>query len=171
MEQGGKLQCHEDVPNHIREQLDAEDQKRLQRRQKGSALLSASCPPISITNVLSGQSPQSFHQATSDETSGSTILTRASSLDRLNIPGLRDVAVTEYTDWQQSKVRDLTLGSEFQKAGDIALADGLDLEQVYEDQNPDFFVRRGVKIGIARRFVGDIRDWVKHECEGGAEDL
>jgi hypothetical protein len=169
VEQGGKLLCHEDVPNHIREQLYAEDQQRLQRRQKESAPLGASCPPINITNILPGQSPQSFHQATSDEISMSAI-PRTSSVDRLNIPGLRDVAMTEYTNWQQSQVRDLTLKSEFQKACDIALADGLDLEQVYEDQDPSFFLRHGVKRGIARRFVSDIRGWVEHECEGQMGD-
>ena len=41
----------------------------------------------------------------------------------------------------------------FQKACDVALDDELDLEQVYEDQDPDFFIRSGVKRGVARRFV------------------
>ena len=36
---------------------------------------------------------------------------------------------------------------------------GLDLEQVHEDQNPDFFTQNGVRLGISRRFVGDIIDW------------
>lgn len=100
------------------------------------------------------------------------MLTRASSIDRFNFPGLWDVAVTEYTEWQESNLRDQTLKTEFRKACEIALADGLDLEQVYEDQDPDFFVRRGVKRGIARRFAGDIRDWVKR-CKhaGGMDDL
>jgi hypothetical protein len=45
----------------------------------------------------------------------------------------RDVAVRLYSEWQQSKVVNETLKTEFQKACDIALNDGLDLEQVYED--------------------------------------
>jgi hypothetical protein len=92
-------------------------------------------------------------------------------VDRLNISGLRDVAVAEYTNWQQSQVRDPKLKNEFQKACDVALAYGLDLEQVNGDQDPDFFIRHGVIIGTARRFVSDIRDWVKYEYEGGVEDL
>jgi hypothetical protein len=39
------------------------------------------------------------------------------------------------------------LKTEFQNAGDGARDDGLDLEQVYEDQDPGFFIPRGVKEG------------------------
>jgi hypothetical protein len=41
----------------------------------------------------------------------------------------------------------------FQKACDVALDDELDLEQAYKDQDPDFFIRSGVKRGVTRRFV------------------
>ena len=37
----------------------------------------------------------------------------------------------------------------FQKACDVALDDELDLEQVYEDQDPDVFIRSGVKRGAS----------------------
>ena len=97
--------------------------------------------------------------------------TRASSTDRLNISVFLDVAVTEYTEWQQSRMKDNSLKSEFRKACTIALADGLDLEQVYEETDPDFFVRHGVKRGIVRRFVCDIKVWVEqYRCEGGVEE-
>lgn len=66
-----------------------------------------------------------------------------------------------YSEWQQSNVVDEALKTEFQKACDVALDDGLDLEQVYEDQDPGFFIPSGVKKGVARRFVGDIEGWVK----------
>lgn len=32
--------------------------------------------------------------------------------------------------------------------------------QVYRDQDPHFFIGKGIKIGIARRFVEDIGKWV-----------
>jgi hypothetical protein len=79
----------------------------------------------------------------------------------LNIPGPRDDAVKEYTEWQQSNVTDEKLKADFQKACEVALENGLDLEQVYKDQDPDFFIKRGVKIGIARHFVDDISIWAK----------
>lgn len=42
------------------------------------------------------------------------------------------------------------------------IENGLDLEQVYKDQNPNFFIEKGIKIGVARRFVEDIGIWVKN---------
>lgn len=35
------------------------------------------------------------------------------------------------------------LKADFRKACEVAIAHGLDLEQVYEDQNPDFFTQNG----------------------------
>ncbi|KAF7588282.1 hypothetical protein BBP40_005936 [Aspergillus hancockii] len=81
------------------------------------------------------------------------------------IPGPRDEAVKAYSKWQQSNVADGVLKESFQKACDVALENGLDLEQVYNDQDPDFFIKNGIKIGIARRFVSDITDWLKQRVE------
>jgi hypothetical protein len=47
-------------------------------------------------------------------------------------------------------------GPHYQKACDATLLEMLDLEQVYEDQDPDFFIQSGVKRGMARRIVSDI---------------
>jgi hypothetical protein len=67
-----------------------------------------------------------------------------------------------YSDWQQSNVVDEAQKNEYQKACDLVLGEMLDLEQVYADQNPDFFTRGKVKSGVARRFVSDIPKWAKH---------
>jgi hypothetical protein len=79
----------------------------------------------------------------------------------LDIPGPRDIAVRKYSDWQQSKVHDETMKAEFRKACDVTLEEGLDLEQVYDDHDPGFFVENGVKRGTARRFVTNIAYWAK----------
>ncbi|KJF60892.1 uncharacterized protein CIMG_13306 [Coccidioides immitis RS] len=71
--------------------------------------------------------------------------------------------------WQESNVVDEILEADFQKACDVALANGLDLEQVYKYQDPEFFIEHGVKIGISRRFVNDISTWAK-EYELSDED-
>jgi hypothetical protein len=39
----------------------------------------------------------------------------------------------------------------------MMIDNSLDLEQVYKDQDPEFFIEKGIKIGITRRFVEDIR--------------
>lgn len=79
----------------------------------------------------------------------------------LDLPGPRDKAVEAYSNWQQSKVVDQTLKLEYQKACTATLQDGLDLEQVFEDQAVDFYIQSGVKQGVARRFVKDIELWAE----------
>ncbi|KAI2737610.1 hypothetical protein DTO013F2_9754 [Penicillium roqueforti] len=159
VDQGGVLTSHDDVPETIREQLYIQEQQRLER-QKGGLQSSPGYPPINITNVLPAQS--SNLSALSTPTPMVAMCPGKTAPDFLEIPGLRDLAVTEYSDWQQSQVSDEKLKAEFRKARDTALEDGLDLMQVHEDQDPEFFIKNGVKRGIARRFVGDISYWVKN---------
>jgi hypothetical protein len=83
-------------------------------------------------------------------------------LPALHISGLLDVAVREYSSWQQSRLSDEVLKAEVRKACDVALDDGLDLAQIYEDKDPNYFKTHGIKWGIARRFVKDIRYWVEN---------
>ena len=62
---------------------------------------------------------------------------------------------------------DQTLKVKFRKTRDVALPDGLDLEQIHENQDSSFFIDKGVMKGIARRFVSDIEHWVKqYKCVG-----
>jgi hypothetical protein len=79
----------------------------------------------------------------------------------LDIPGPRDLAVVAYSQWQQSNVIDGAQKIEYQKACEAALLEMLDLEQLYEDQDPDFFIQSGVKRGVARWFVIDIGRWAE----------
>jgi hypothetical protein len=84
-----------------------------------------------------------------------------SNITSLDIPGSRDAAVRRYSVWQQSNVDDQGLKEEYQKACNIILGDGLDLEQVSEAREADLLIRNGVKRGIAWRFVHDIPVWAK----------
>ena len=59
-----------------------------------------------------------------------------------------------------SNVTDDTLKAAFRQVCNM-IENGLDLEQVYKDQDPEFFIGKGIKMGIARRFVEDIRCWVE----------
>lgn len=52
--------------------------------------------------------------------------------------------------------------TEVRKACDVALDDRLDLAQIDEDNDPNYFKARGVKWSITRRFVKDIRYWVEN---------
>ncbi|EOA85573.1 uncharacterized protein SETTUDRAFT_29158 [Exserohilum turcica Et28A] len=150
-------------------QLDAEqqssgqpsawNQRRLERRTTTSGALTPSLPPITINNVM--PSPASESPSSALVSSGAMYRRPSSGKCCLDIPGPRDIAVAAYGDWQQFKVVDQTLQLEYQKACDVTLRDGLDLEQVFEDQDADFFIQSGVKRGVARRFVRDIETWAE----------
>lgn len=75
--------------------------------------------------------PQSCHSATATKT-----------VSALDIPGFRDDAVRDYVRYLQGKVRSKKHRDEFEKAGKIVLDNFLDLEQVYQEQNANFFCRR-----------------------------
>jgi hypothetical protein len=159
VEQGHRLESHYDVPENIRDQLYAESQRRLERRPTASGAPTPSLPPITINNVM--PSPASDSPSTASVNSTTTSRQRPLGNRCLDIPGPRDIAVAAYSDWQQSKVVDQMLQLEYQKACDATLRDGLDLEQVFEDQDADFFIQSGVKRGVARRFVRDIEVWAE----------
>ena len=162
VEEGHVLHTHDDVPEDIREQLYAEEDQRRDRQaagRSGGSMSRASLPPITITNVLpphSGQSP-----STTSTSSAPSSMERASRRMSLDIPGPRDLAVVAYSQWQQSNVADEAQKTEYQKACDITLLEMLDLEQLHEDQDYDFFIQNGVKRGVARRYVRDIGRWAE----------
>lgn len=160
--QGNVLNSHDDVPQHLRDQLHLEERQRLEREPKANNV-SSPFPPINITNVLPpSQSPMTGPDA---PTQGAI---RSCGNVCLAIPGPWDLAVKEYTEWQQSNVVDEKLKAEFSRACEVVLEDGMGLEQVYEDQNPGFFVRNGIKSGIARRFISGIKAWAdqyKSACD------
>ncbi|KAI2853490.1 hypothetical protein CBS11350_228 [Aspergillus niger] len=156
---GKRLETHEDVPGMIREQIYRAERRRLEGAKSRSRLPSESAyPPITITNVLPAHATQpGMSSSPPAPEDASTCSTKAS---RLKIAGFRDANVQAYCDWQQSQVANESWKDEFRKACDVALGDGLDLDQIEELSDPEYFKNRGVKWGIARRFVRDIRYWV-----------
>jgi hypothetical protein len=154
-EKGGILETHKDVPDEIRDELFMEDQQREERdKRKGGNILGGqmSHSPINI-NV---HPPGVATTALAVEAAG------PKPVGSLKIPGLKDVAVKEYGEWLASNVSDDTLKAGFRQACDITLSDGFELEHIYKDQNAEFFVSKGIKPGIARSFVENIRDWVEN---------
>ena len=59
------------------------------------------------------------------------------------------------------KSKNPTLKVEYQKACDMIIEEGIDLELIRRDPKPDFLIERGIKRGIAEHVVGDIDYWVK----------
>lgn len=167
VEQGGTVENHGDIPDNIREQLYAEDNEWI-AKQRGPAIVppGSMCPPINI-NVLPNQPLQT---AMTDVNSSVFSVSSISHPDPIDIPGLHDIAVVEYSDWQQSRVSSEALKDDVRKARDLVLANGLDLKQIHSDQDPDFFIKKGVKMGVARRFVCEITEWV-HNLRPAATEI
>lgn len=67
----------------------------------------------------------------------------------------------KYSEWQISNVENDTLKSAFRQVCNVILDNSLDLEQIYKDQDPKFFIEKGIKIGLARCFVEDIGKWAE----------
>lgn len=158
VEKGGNLETYKDVPDEIRDELYTEEQQRQEReKRKGGNILRDGGPyrPINI-NVHPSHST-GLAPMTPDDASEKL---RAET--PLNIPGFKDVAVKEYGEWLTSSVEDDALKAAFRQACDVTLSDGFDLEHIYKDQNPEFFVAKGIKPGLARSFVENIRDWVEN---------
>lgn len=162
VEGGGVLECQDDVPDTIRDELYMEEQQRLENSQSKSnkSLVPGSCPPINI-NFMGAQ--PSLLPAVVSPIAASVLPPPklGQEADQLIIYGPRDVAVRDYSAWQETNVIDETLKAQFRLACDVTLANGLDLEQIHEDQDAGFFVGKGVAVGIARRFVGDIGRWAR----------
>lgn len=93
------------------------------------------------------------------------VLAKSSSAESIIVHGLLDVAVEKYTEWQRSRVSNEAYRDNINKERDVTLDNCLDISQIYEDQDPGFFVKHGVEVGAARRFVCDIGLWVKRRGE------
>jgi len=163
VEQSGVLKTHDDVPDSVREQLYAEENQRVDKNKKAAnnSAIGSMCPPININNFLpAGTSQQSTPPLSANEATPA----KFSCPEPIMIHGPLDVAVEEYAEWQLSRASNEMFRDNINKARDVTLENCLDLMQVHEDQDPDFFVKHGVKVA-ARRFVHDIGLWVKRSKE------
>lgn len=159
LEEGEHLESHGDVPESLRQQLYMEDQERIRRQQKTTIANGSGLPPINIHNYLPRNAAHGVGEINGDSTGSASPSIRA--WKTLGLPGFRDTAVKEYSEWHQSQVSDATLKADFIKARNVALADALDLDVIYRERDPEYFVQQGVKRGTAHRFVHDIEGWVK----------
>jgi hypothetical protein len=158
VEKGAPLQSHEDVPDNFREELYMEERHRFESQQSRNNKMigtPGSCHPINIHFNGMQSSPQS---ETSNTAAASAMLLAPNDqvIDDLNITGLRDEAVRDYSAWHEANVKDDNLKAQFRQICNVALANGLDLKLIYEDLDPSFFIDKGIMVGIARQFVRDI---------------
>lgn len=98
VEQGHELQTHDNVPEYIRQQLYAEEQQGIERRQKPASTSAANFPPINITNVLPAQYQTPLGSSPTG-TPAPDMPSISAPIHRLNIPGFLDDAVEDYCAW------------------------------------------------------------------------
>ncbi|KAJ5111691.1 hypothetical protein NUU61_001321 [Penicillium alfredii] len=154
IEKGGILDGHADVPEAVREHIYIEEQQKLEKKSRQGVGNIMPYPPINI-NVLPSQA----------STSGIDGSLPKVSMDPMDIPleilGLRDEAVKKYVEWHMPNETNETLKAGYRQICNVMLENGLDLEQIYKDQDPAFFIKKGVQLGVARLFVDDIQDWAE----------
>jgi hypothetical protein len=81
---------------------------------------------------------------------------KSTPINPLDIPGFLDEMVEDYCTWQQLRVKKPTLKVEYQKACDVIIGEGMDLELIRRNPNPKFLIDKGVKKGTAKQIVSDI---------------
>ncbi|CAG2007451.1 unnamed protein product [Fusarium graminearum] len=142
-----------DVPPYILDMIYEKDRldgkRRAKRKAKRKAASLESDRPIKIVNVLPTPPSSNFGTA-----SPSVV-----DLTDLVIPKPIDRAVDDYTEWLCDQVEEENWKAGFRSAGSITRADCLDLRHVYQDRDIGYYVNQGVKAGIARSFVQDIKIW------------
>ncbi|KAM0708546.1 hypothetical protein Q7P35_005198 [Cladosporium inversicolor] len=167
VDEGNSLESHADVPQVVRQQLYAEQQERLHKQHKASTGNASNLPPITINNVLPGNA--SSASGTQRKAADAASATEASLPQDFELAGFRDIALNEYSRWHQSRVFNTDLKADFQKAEAVTLENALDLDLIYEENDPDFFEKQGVKKGTAKRWVRDIPRWAKRYKVDDAE--
>ncbi|KAF4993956.1 hypothetical protein FDECE_13261 [Fusarium decemcellulare] len=164
---GNPLESHDDVPPDVRDLLYAEEQESMQRKRKRRSS-SADARPVNITNVMPTGTD---HPSDNNDTAPFESVERSPYIPKyLGIPGMRDVNVNEYCIWHCSKNDNDTWKMEYEKACDLTLEEGLDLEQIRLDQDAQFFIDKGVKRGIAKRWVSDVEVWFRDVETLGASE-
>lgn len=170
VQEGHTLETHDDVPENVREELYAEEQKSLERHQKASGTSASSLHPINITNVLPAPFGQTSHPA-SLAGPAPDLLSISTPMVRLDIPGFLDEHVEEYCNWQQSRVKKPALKEDCKRACDVMIEQGRDLNLIRRNPNPKFLIDEGVKSGTAERIVSDIDYWFENIKRPRTEEL
>ena len=156
-ENGFALNSHNDVPEHIRQEIRASEQERQERHEKLSSRKDTQ--PIHINNIMPSQREHSL--ATTVETLESGHVAEPPVCKRLRIPGPRDVAVWDYVRWQQANVQEQSSKQRYQDAGQLLVDQGWDPAQLHNSQRVKMLVDAGMVPGIAQHFIDDIKEWAE----------
>ena len=153
---GGVFTNHEQMPEVIQDQLLAEENQEHARVARRAAAASST----HSGNVMH------MHPSNASASSLTSAAPSSTPRRRLKIFGSRDKALKDFCEWQETKVDDPDHKAEYQKAYAKVSAHMLDLESLYEDDDPDFLSHEGLKRGPAKHMIRDIPEWVLRHKRG-----
>ncbi|KAF4502810.1 hypothetical protein FAGAP_966 [Fusarium agapanthi] len=159
-EEGGLLRNHDHVPETIRERILRQDQENLERKQL-KRKRTDSLPPININVSCPGShdEAQQDHPIGAHTTSaGASVGFRRRAAD-IVIPMPIDRAGIAYCEWLCGRVESDYWEAGFRQAHRITMEACFDLRYVYQVQDVAFFTDKGVALGIALSYIGDIPVW------------
>ena len=164
VEQGGKLESHDDLPFSLRQQLCAEEQQRRDRKSGKVTESPGGHSPVTI-NILPSHPQQAMSLNGRPPRAGSLQILDLSLVDDLEIEGPRDVAVRKFSTWLQGQYQDPLYQEEVRKAEQVVLEEGFSLGQIYQGRASDLFAGKKLKRGVADAFTNDIPVWNKRQKE------
>jgi hypothetical protein len=162
MQESYTLETPNNIPANIRKKLYVEEQKSLERHQKASGTSTSSLPPINITNVLPALSDQQSRPVSSATTPTPEMPSKSTLSNHLNIPGFRDNTVEKYYNWQKSQNKRPELKLEYQKACNVIIKKGSDLELIRRNPNPKFLTNTDILEGVTEYVIGNIDYWFEN---------
>ena len=99
--EGNKLDSHHDIPDHIRQQLYAEADQRVERRQNSRTPASA-MPQMQAGTPIAIPTPGAMQSSPEPRQTGlSTVAIAPALLESLDILGPYEDAIRDYVTWQQ----------------------------------------------------------------------
>ncbi|KFA48302.1 hypothetical protein S40293_10328 [Stachybotrys chartarum IBT 40293] len=166
-EEGNALETHADVPQSVRDLIYEKDRLDSERRSKKRKASVSAMPAIHIHNSLPEQPMCCSKELSTGPPveSDDTIAGRRRTAP--NILGPRDEAIKRYCEWHCAQVMNDEWKRGFARAASITLEEGLDLKHVYIDQNINLYTKGGIKPGIARSWVEDIKKWAEESYAQG----
>ncbi|KAI6747682.1 hypothetical protein HG531_008224 [Fusarium graminearum] len=139
-EEGRLLRNHDHMPETIRERIFRQDQENLERKQLKRSHGEAQQDPPTGTHVTAAGSRVGFSRRAVD----------------IVIPLPIDRAGIAYCEWLCGRVESDYWEAGFRQAHRITMEACFDLKYVYQVQDIAFFTDKGVALGIALSYIGDI---------------
>lgn len=133
----------------------------LKENKSANSLTTRLMLPLININVLLTQSSQPLISSSW----GTEATLMSNQADYINIPRPLEAVVEEYANQYLSQVNSDSYKDNIKKAHDIALENYLNLRQI-RAENLEFFIKYGVKIRVAHRFVSYTKLWLKERENG-----